>query len=107
MNAPIYYERQGQGRIAPGRIRFDRILSLRKRDDGKFRVVLREPETNHLKILLDAELKNAEKIKCDGELFVPEKAVPFQSSNVCDEGLTIDQVQEYFRGGPSHIEWGQ
>jgi hypothetical protein len=113
VNAPNYFERgEGAGTVARDSIKFTRILSLRKeplRPDGtggRFRVVLREPQTERLKIVLDAELASDEKIKCrTAEVFNPATRGFDPDSEVCRDGITVDQVEEYFRGGAYQISW--
>jgi subtilisin family serine protease len=112
VNAPNYFEREGAGTVARDSIKFTRILSLRReplRPDGsggRFRVVLREPQTERLKIVLDAELASDDKIKCrTAEVFNPDRQAFDPDPEVCRDGITIDQVEEYFRGGPYQISW--
>jgi hypothetical protein len=112
VNAPNYFEREGAGTVAKDSIKFTRILSLRKeplRPDGtggRFRVVLREPQTERLKIVLDAELASDDKIKCkSAEVYNPARKAFDPDPEVCRDGITIDQVEEYFRGGPYQISW--
>jgi len=104
-NAPRYYERQGSGEIAPDRVKLARILSLRKGSDGRFRVVLREPSTERLKIVLGAELGSTEKVRCDGYELLDPASLSFAPSAGCDSGLGIDQIETYVRGGAYHIRW--
>lgn len=104
---PTYYERTGTGVLAPRRIRFSRILSLRKNEGAeRYRVVLREPGTDHLKILLDVELKTMdEKIRCDEFELFDRGAVRFEPSNGCDSDLRVEEIEQYFRGGAYQIRW--
>jgi len=106
-NAPRCYERHGSGPIAPNRIRFERILSLRAHGDGTFRVVYSDPQTEELTIILHASLSSPEKLHCDKfELFEEGNATsPFQDTDDCAEGLEINQIIEYVRGGTYNIQW--
>ncbi len=109
LNAPHYYERVGAaGATAPESILFSRILSLRKLSEGGFRVVLREPEQNHLKILLNAQLADADgdqRIRCASfEVFDPE-ADAFIPDEGCDHGLSVETIDSYFQGGAYQINW--
>ncbi len=112
-NTPSYYERHGDGRIAPEKIQFSRILSLQRRPDGKYRVVFREAVTEHLKILLDAVLEDAKKpprsirlkIECSSFERFEEAEREFRPDPGCDDGLSITQIEEYIQGGPYHIQW--
>jgi hypothetical protein len=108
VNAPTYFEREGPAAPAPETIRFARILSLRKAPadrGGKFRVVLRDPQ-DLVKIILNADLASDEKIECSSAArFNPDTAVFEANPDVCDGGIAIDQISEYFRGGAYRIAW--
>jgi len=104
-NAPTYFERESPGATAPDKIKFARILSLRKSPSGKFRVVLRDQQ-DQLKIILDAELASDEKIQCHSSArFNPERADFEANASVCASGIAIDQISEYYRGGAYKIQW--
>jgi len=113
LNVPRFYERTaGDGETAPETIKFSRILSLRKRENGNFRVVFREQSTNHLKILLDARLGDGtkilgttDKIKCVSFERYDAEQGNFVQDNGCEQGLSITQIEEFFRGGHYHIQW--
>lgn len=104
-NAPQYYERGGSSSTALARVRFEWILSLRQHADGTFRVVFKEPKTDHLKIILHASLTSTDRIRCEAfELFDRENG-SFTPSDKCDSSLDIDQIVEYVRGGTYNILW--
>jgi subtilisin family serine protease len=103
-NSPTYYERRGLGELAPDRIRLSRILSLRRLEDGSFRVVLRDPRTDHLKIILGARFRDTDRLPCrHGELFVRGTGA-FEPSQVCDQ-LRVEHLDRYVRGGSYRIQW--
>jgi hypothetical protein len=114
-NSPFYYERTGNGRRAPRRIRFSRILSLQRQSDGRYRLVLKEPGTNHLKILLDAVLADDQttlrnrpiRIECSSfEVFDPvTREFAKRDVHDCTHGLSVTQIEEYFLGEAYHIDW--
>jgi hypothetical protein len=111
-NNAFYYERQGQGALARDKIPFNNVLSLQRRRDNRYRVVLREPGTNHLKILLDAALEDdgglfgSGKIECRTfEVFDPEAGRWVADEEGCRGGLSVRQIETYVRGGQYHIAW--
>jgi hypothetical protein len=114
VNLARYYERdKEQGDVAPDSISFSGILSLQRNEDGKYRVVLRERLTNHLKIILDAQLADEDpliggpkKIQCKSyERFNPV-TLAFEPDTVgCSEGLSINDIARFVRGDDYHIEW--
>jgi hypothetical protein len=107
LNVPRYYERDGQvGDTADPTIRWSRILSLRRRPDGSFRVVLREPDTDRLKILLDARLGGSQRIRCASFELLDESTGAFAPDSGCGEGISVAMIDSYFQGGAYQIRWG-
>jgi subtilisin family serine protease len=113
-NAPRYYERSGQGAIAPEKIPFRRILSLKRQPDGRYRMVLKEPRTDHLKILLDAVIEDDRtavlnrpvRIECASFKVFNESTGLFEpDATGCANGLSVTQIQEYVQGEDYQIDW--
>jgi len=112
-NAPQYYERFGPGAIAPDKIPFSRILSLHRRPDGRYRMVLKEPRTNRLKILLGAVLEDQRsavlnrpvRIECASFKALDSATGTFTPDAGCDGGLSVTQIQEYVLGEDYQIDW--
>jgi hypothetical protein len=106
-----YYERQGIGSLAPQSIPFSRILSLKRRSNGNYRVVLREPTTDRLKIILDAELQdpivggNPVRIACSDMQVWKYEIGAFAPSDACVGGVSVTQIDEYIQGGRYRINW--
>jgi len=113
-NAPRYYERNSQGAIAPEKIPFSRILSLKRQPNGRYRMVLKEPRTSRLKILLDAVIEDDRtavlnrpvRIECASFKVFNESTGVFESDDTgCANGLSVTQIQEYVLGEDYQIDW--
>jgi hypothetical protein len=114
-NAPSYYERWGRGAIiARDKIPFSQILALTRLPNGLYRMVLREPRTNRLKIVLDADLEDDRsailnrplRIKCSSfSVFHPETGRFERDDSRCSEGISVQQIEDYVLGEPYQIDW--
>lgn len=105
-NAARFYERStDQGGTAPEKIKFDEILSLRKQEDGSYRIVIRERGTDKLRIILGAQLDGSKKIKCETFEIFDRPTGTFKPDSLCDNGISITNVVNYVQGGDYQIKW--
>lgn len=106
-NQPRLYERETleerDAAVAPDKIAWDGILSLRKNGDGTHRVVYREAESNELRIILNAALEGTVECRTRSQLLASQEFE--DGANECDSPIRMDQIRTYFRRMPYGIDW--
>ena len=105
------YPRSGEGHLAPRKIPFKNVLSLRWREDGhRYRVVYVDQETREIKILLRAEIDDARnlfgsrpRMKCQLWRWKPGSEDFEEVPEGCpEEGMSVTQIQLYVKASPYH-----
>lgn len=84
------------------KIPFDRILSLRRMEENRYRIVYFTEESRSMKILLNAEIDGGSRIKCQTSRWKPG-TLDFddEEETICpQEGLSVTQIKTYFKKSP-------